>query len=171
MSLLVPLTIVTLLARGAGGLRSRVTGAPSGGWSGAVACGMAAVFVCTSLTHFLQPHRSGLVAIVPRSVPAPELAVTVSGVAEVIIAVGLVLPQTRPMAAAAAVALLIAVFPANVVAAQGVDHPHAPNTALGLRTGLQLVFLSAVGYVLGAARKSRARHHRHQIPTADRSPR
>lgn len=148
MLLLIPLTATTLLVRGIGLLRSRRTGAPDWHWSIAVAWGLSALFTSTSITHFLPPHREGLVAIVPRSLPAPEVLVTVTGIAEALLAVGLVTPRTRTVAAAASIALLAALFPANVVAAHGVDNPHAPGTALVPRLALQLVFAATATLVL-----------------------
>jgi uncharacterized membrane protein len=157
MVLLVPLSVVTLIVRAFQALRVRKIGTTSRGWPEAVGCGLAAVLASTSVTHFIQPRRSGLVAIVPRQLPAPEILVTISGLAETAIATGLVFPRSRRVAAGAAIALLLVVFPANVVAAHGVDHPNAPDTALGPRTALQLIVLSAAGYVLGAARVPRDR--------------
>ena len=43
----------------------------------------------------------------------------------------------------ASIAMLIALFPANVVAAGGVDHPAAPSTPLLPRAALQVVLLLA----------------------------
>ena len=53
--------------------------------------------------------------------------------------------------------LLVAVFPANVVAARGVPEPSAPNTPLVRRTLLQLLLLAVCGL---AARGPTAAHHR-----------
>src|SRR5882757_9206006 len=62
--------------------------------------------------HFVKPE--GFVAIVPAQLPAPLLLVQVSGVAEIAGGLGLILPQTRRLAAWGLIALFIAVFPANV---------------------------------------------------------
>lgn len=144
MILLVPLITTTLLVRVVAGwlVRRGRDGARSwASWPAAATAGMAAVFVSTSITHFIEPQRSGLIAIVPEFVPAGALVVTLTGIAELVLAVGLVTPRTRRWAALASVLFLIALFPANVVAAGGVDHPAAPSTALVPRTILQLVFI------------------------------
>lgn len=117
---------------------------PWNSWGASAAAGMGAVFVCTGLTHFLEPKRSGFEAIVPEFIPNPSLAVTLSGVAELALAAGLLTPRTRRVTALASVAFLVAVFPANVIAAAGVDHPDAPNTPRLPRTLLQLVFIGFV---------------------------
>lgn len=144
MFLLIPLILTTFLVRfGTAWLvsRGRLWANPWSSWPAAAAVGMAVVFIFTCTTHFVEPQRSGLEAIVPAFVPNPALMVTLSGVAEFVLAVGLVLPRTRRWAALAAVIFLIAVFPANVIAAGQVSHPAAPTTPLLPRTLLQLVFI------------------------------
>lgn len=150
MTLLFPLLLTTLVVRfGAGWLASRGRGAARhwASWPAAMASGMAAVFVSTAVTHFIEPQRSGLVAVVPDIIAWPELAVTLTGLAEIALAIGLVIPGIRRWAGIASILLLLALFPANIVAADGVEHPAAPSTPLLLRTALQLVFIgfSAAG--------------------------
>lgn len=155
MTLLIPLLLTTLFVRlSAGRLVSRGRSAAQhwASWPAAMATGMAVVFVCTAVTHFIEPQRSGLVAIVPDFIPFPELAVTLTGIAEIGLAIGLVTPRLRCWAGVASALLLVALFPANVVAAAGVDHPAAPSTPLALRTVLQLVF---IGFSLAALGTSR----------------
>lgn len=140
MILLVPLLTTALCVRmGAGWLagRGHRTVEAWASWRAAAAAGMAVVFVCTGITHFVEPQRSGLEAIVP----TPGLAVTFSGLIEFALAAGLIIPRTRRWAALTSMIFLIIVFPANVIAAEGVDHPAAPTTPLMPRTVLQLVFL------------------------------
>lgn len=144
MILLVPLLTTALCVRmGAGWLagRGHRTVEAWASWRAAAAAGMAVVFVCTGITHFVEPQRSGLEAIVPTVVPTPGLAVTFSGLIEFALAAGLIIPRTRRWAALTSMIFLIIVFPANVIAVEGVDHPAAPATPLIPRTILQLVFL------------------------------
>lgn len=144
MILLLPLIATTLAVRiGAGWLARRGVRASDAwaSWGAAAAAGMAVVYVCTGITHFVGPQRSGLEAIVPAFVPQPALVVAVSGLVEFVLAAGLLIPRTRRWAALASVIFLIILFPANVVAAGGVDHPAAPTTPLVPRALLQLVFL------------------------------
>nr|WP_253648009.1 DoxX-like family protein [Williamsia deligens] len=63
--------------------------------------------------HFAVPGPFD--SIEPREIPGDARSLTyASGVAEIGIGVGLLYPPTRRTAAAAAVALFVAVFPANV---------------------------------------------------------
>lgn len=145
MVLLVPLLLTTALIRfGAGWLvlRGRPTARYWASWPAAMAGGMAAVFVSTTVTHFIEPQRSGLVAILPSFVPWPELAVTLTGIAELGLAIGLIIRPTRRWAGIGAVVLLLALFPANIIAALGVSHPAAPSTPLVWRAALQLTFIA-----------------------------
>jgi len=68
--------------------------------------------VGAGINHFLVPDT--YVAMVPAYLPAPLLLVQISGVAEIAGGLGLVLPQTRRLAAWGTIALLVAVFPANL---------------------------------------------------------
>ncbi|MDG4830452.1 hypothetical protein O7627_14210 [Solwaraspora sp. WMMD1047] len=145
MILLLPLILVTGSVRVGAGWLARLGVRAAGAWASwraAAASGMAVVFVCTAATHFLEPQRSGLVAIVPSLLPAPDLLVTLTGLAELGLAAGLIVPRLRSRAALASVIFLIVIFPANVVAAAGVDHPDAPDTPLLPRTVLQLIFIA-----------------------------
>lgn len=74
---------------------------------------LAAVFyVGAGILHFRAP--AAYLKIMPPYVPWPEAMVYVSGIAEIAGGLGLLLPATRRLAAWGLVALLIAVFPANV---------------------------------------------------------
>jgi uncharacterized membrane protein len=72
----------------------------------------AALFVAGGVTHFLSP--SFYVAIVPAYLPRPLVFVHVSGAFEILFGGALLVPRFRRLAAWGLVALLIAVFPANV---------------------------------------------------------
>ncbi|WP_277542331.1 DoxX family protein [Haloarcula laminariae] len=73
---------------------------------------MAPAYVVAGLLHFVVP---GLYAqIIPPMLPAPLALVYLSGLAEVAVGLGLLWPPTRRYAAWATIALLLAVFPANV---------------------------------------------------------
>jgi uncharacterized membrane protein len=74
---------------------------------------IAAIFyIFAGVLHFLKPAM--YVKIVPPFVPWHLATVYVSGIAEVLGGVGLLIPRVRRDAAWGLVALLIAVFPANV---------------------------------------------------------
>ena len=78
--------------------------------------GLAAMFLLTGVSHH-DGMWAELVAIVPPALPAPELLITLTGVAELAGAIGLLWRPTATAAAAGLSALLIGMFPANVYAA------------------------------------------------------
>ena len=69
-------------------------------------------FVLAGSLHFIRPEF--YLRIVPPYIPRHVAIVRISGFLEILGGVGLLLPQTRRMAAWGLVALLIAVFPANI---------------------------------------------------------
>jgi uncharacterized membrane protein len=73
---------------------------------------MGPMYVVAGVLHFVVPDL--YVQIVPPRLPAALALVYLSGLAEVAVGVGVLLPRTRRYAAWATVALLVAVFPANV---------------------------------------------------------
>lgn len=70
------------------------------------------IVITTGILHFVAPDK--LVKIVPDWLPAHRTLVLASGVFEIAGGVGLLLKQTRTLAAWGLVALLAAVFPANI---------------------------------------------------------
>ncbi len=73
---------------------------------------LAAAFVVTGVLHFWVPGY--FIAIVPGWLPRPDLLVAMSGAAEVAGGVGLLVPPVRRHAGIGLIALLVAVFPANI---------------------------------------------------------
>lgn len=73
---------------------------------------MAPVYVVAGVLHFVVPEL--YVQIVPPLFPAALALVYLSGLAEIAVGIGLLIPRTRQHAAWATVALLVAIFPANV---------------------------------------------------------
>ena len=72
----------------------------------------ALLYVSAGAFHFLKPEP--YLRIIPPWVPWPSAAVLVSGWAEVVGGVGMMLPRYRRAAAWWLAALLVAVFPANL---------------------------------------------------------
>lgn len=95
------------------------------------------------MTHFVPPLRGSLVAIVPPCLPAPGLLVSITGVLELLGAVGLLVPATRFADAVCLLLLMLAMFPANVYAARMPDPPQSVTTQLSLRTAEEIVYLAA----------------------------
>jgi uncharacterized membrane protein len=136
--------LITLLA---GSIVARVVGWLGvdyvDGWTKAIAVGLAAMFALTGVAHFVPPLRGDLIAIVPPRLPAPGLLVSVTGVLEFLGAVGLLVPATRVAAALCLLVLMVAMFPANVYAAQMPNPPKSMTTRLPLRTAVEIVYLAA----------------------------
>ena len=68
--------------------------------------------IIAGVLHFIVPEL--YVQIIPPFFPAPLALVYLSGIAEIAVGVGLLVTRTRRYAAWATVALLVAIFPANI---------------------------------------------------------
>jgi uncharacterized membrane protein len=110
--------------------------------------------VGAGLNHFLDPDP--YVAMTPDALPAPLALVYISGVAEILGGLGLILERTRKLAAWGLVALLLAVFPANVNMAVN-DLPlggrDLPAWALWARLPLQAVLIAWAWWYTRPGRK------------------
>lgn len=115
---------------------------PMRSWKTASRYALAAMFVFTSISHFTST-RTDLVQMVPDVLPAPELLVTVTGVLELLGAIGLLWPRTARYAGIGLTALLVAMFPANIVAArEGLIVAGTEATPLWFRFLVQVAFIS-----------------------------
>jgi uncharacterized membrane protein len=114
-------------------------------WSGALRIALAAMFVFTAGSHFHPRMRQDLIRMVPATLPAPALLVTVTGLLELAGAIGLLVPQAVPAAAYGLMALLVAMFPANVRAArEGLSIAGRGAMPLVWRLPLQLFWIAAL---------------------------
>ncbi|HEX9104094.1 MAG TPA: DoxX family membrane protein [Polyangia bacterium] len=117
---------------------------------------MVVFMVASGIGHFAI--TDAYVAMVPASFPSPRLLVYASGVAELAGGLGLVVPWPRLRRAAAfgIIALLVAVFPANInMAVHHISPPgmHIAPAALWARLPFQALF---VAWAWWLARPSRA---------------
>jgi uncharacterized membrane protein len=99
---------------------------------------IAGLFVVAGTLHFVIPDM--YVRTVPAWVPYARAAVWLSGVAEIAGGLGMLFPATRRFAGWGLIALLVAVFPANVqmlVAARADDAGMLSIVLLALRLPLQ----------------------------------
>lgn len=113
-------------------------------WTISLRWALALMFLLTASAHFGR-RRSDLVQMVPPWIPNPALLVTLTGLAEIAGAAGLLVPRVAPWAAGGLALLLVAVFPANVHAARArLAIGGRPVTPLASRTVLQILFLAAV---------------------------
>ena len=111
-----------------------------------------AFFVAAGALHFVFPATYE--RIIPPQFGHAALLVALSGVAEIAGGVGLLIPRTRRAAGIGLLALLLAVWPANIFMA--VEAPRfaavAPAWALWARVPFQIVLLWWVAWSAGVLR-------------------
>ena len=107
---------------------------------------LAAFFVVAGLNHFLNPGP--YLAMMPPYLPWHEGLIIVSGIAEIAGGLGILIPKMRRLAGWGLIALLVAVFPANVqVALHGWPGAQIPQWTLWARLPLQGVLIAWVYWV------------------------
>ncbi|MDB5268438.1 MAG: hypothetical protein JWP58_1478 [Hymenobacter sp.] len=100
---------------------------------------LALIFVLAGIWHFV--HSATYLAIMPPMLPTPLALVYVSGVFEMLGGLGLLPARTRRLAGWGLLALLVAVFPANVYMALVHEQLHIPGWVAWGRLPLQLPLL------------------------------
>lgn len=136
------------------------------GWILRLRVAGAAMFLLTASAHW-GSMRPDLVRMVPEIFPNPELLVTLTGIAEILGAAGLLIPRVAPYAASALALLMVAMFPANVRAAQeGLTIDGTPVWGVVPRGLLQLFFIA---WMLTAGFAPIVRTRRHRSPTCPTS--
>lgn len=118
-------------------------------WQGPLRIGLAAMFLFTAVSHFHPKTRVELIAMVPASLPAPSMLVTVTGILEALGAIGLLMPPPlRTAAAYGLILMLVAMFPANMRAArEGLTVAGRRATPLVWRLPLQAFWIVALWWV------------------------
>ena len=107
---------------------------------------LAAFFVVAGTNHFLNPGP--YLAMMPPYLPWPGGLIIVSGVAEIAGGLGILIAGMRQLAGWGLIALLVAVFPANVqVALHGWPGVTIPQWTLWARLPLQVVLIAWVYWV------------------------
>lgn len=104
-------------------------------------------FVAVGVLHFA--HEDFFVGIMPPYLPFHRELVWISGVAEIAGGVGLLIPRLRAAAGWGLLALLVAVFPANVHMALNPENDYGITVSavgLYLRLPFQLVFMACVAW-------------------------
>jgi uncharacterized membrane protein len=91
---------------------------------------LSGLFVFAGAMHFVIPGR--YMGIMPAWIPYPLEIVYASGVAEMAGGVGLLIPRLRNAAAIGLIALLIAVFPANIQMLANAIHEGASTAYIAL---------------------------------------
>ncbi|MFZ0504514.1 MAG: DoxX family protein [Chthoniobacterales bacterium] len=117
-------------------------------WHESMIYALAAMFCFTAFAHF-GPMRRDLERMVPPWVPNPKVAVFVTGILEILGAIGLIIPSTRTLAGVCLILFLVAVFPANVYATRtGATLRDRPVTPLGVRGPMQLLFILLIFWAI-----------------------
>lgn len=119
---------------------------------------VAAFFIGVGVLHFVNP--APFVKIMPAWLPWHLELVYVSGVFEVLGGVGLLVPQTRRFSTWGLLALLLAVFPANINMAVNeiyLDNMPREPWLLWARLPIQFVFMALVAWVGGLWPRQSAR--------------
>ena len=101
----------------------------------------AVAFAAAGINHFINPQF--YLKMMPPVLPAPLFLVYVSGVFEILFGVLLLIPRFSRAAARLLIALLIAVFPANIYMAMNPEmFPEFSQAALYFRLPLQLILIA-----------------------------
>ena len=114
---------------------------------------LAVFFIAAGANHFRTPEL--YLGMMPAWLPWPVALNAISGAAEILGGIGLLVPRTRRLAGWGLIALLVAIFPANVHVAMlgkmpGMDF--SPLT-LWLRLPFQAVFVAAVWWIAISTRQ------------------
>jgi uncharacterized membrane protein len=107
---------------------------------------LAAIFFIVAGTfHFLKPEL--YLQIMPPYFPAPAFLVLISGGAEIAGGLSLIILPLRSAAGWGLIALLIAVFPANIYMLQHPENFHIAPWILWARLPFQGVFIAWVWFI------------------------
>ena len=110
-------------------------------WPAATRYGIALMLFFTASAHFTR-MKEDLVRMTPPWVPRPEAAVTLTGICEILGAVGILVPDLQRLAGLALIVMFVCLLPANVYAARaGLTLRGKAVTSLWLRVPMQLVFI------------------------------
>jgi uncharacterized membrane protein len=113
-------------------------------WHFALRAALGAMFLLTASAHWGK-RRADLIRMVPASVGNPGVWITLTGIAEIAIAVGLQIRTLAPWVAVIAVVMLCCLFPANMKAArERLTILRKPVLSVGPRLLIQLVFIAAL---------------------------
>jgi uncharacterized membrane protein len=113
-------------------------------WQNALRAALGVMFLLTASAHWGR-RRPDLIRMVPRVFGDGGRWVSLTGVAEMLIAVGLQIPQAAISVAVMAAMMLTCVFPANVKAArERLTIGGRPVPGVGARLAMQVVFILAL---------------------------
>jgi uncharacterized membrane protein len=136
------------------GMRRQLIDHPneSAALSGARRAGLGFVFLwffIGGIAHFVATDLE--MTIMPPSIPWPRAAVLVSGIFELLGAMGLLIPRCRAAAGCGLFLLTLAVTPANVYMLEHADLFKIPYWLLVVRMPVQAALLALIAWSSGAA--------------------
>ena len=105
---------------------------------------LALMFCLTASAHWGK-RRPDLIRMVPPALPHPDWLVSITGVLEILGAIGLLVPNTARAACICLAVMLVALFPANIRAARQqltIAGQRVPN--LPVRGLIQVVFIGTL---------------------------
>lgn len=118
---------------------SKALNLPDGIWKKLVLLGLSAFFINVGIDHFINPDF--YLSIMPPAFPLHLEAVYISGLFEVLGGLGVLIPRFRKFSGWGLIALLIAVYPANIYMALTPEaFPDVPLSALYIRLVFQFIF-------------------------------
>jgi uncharacterized membrane protein len=101
------------------------------------------LFIVAGANHFVSPDSYQ--AMMPPFLPWPMALVSISGAAEILGGAGVLVPQVRRFSGWGLIALLVAVFPANIFAAMhGINGGALERVILIARLPFQVVLIAWV---------------------------
>ena len=113
-------------------------------WQLSLRAALGVMFLLTATAHWGR-RRPDLIRMVPPALGNAGLLVTLTGVAEILIAIGLEVPRIALLVAFDAAVMLVCIFPANAKAArEKLTIGGRPVPPLVPRLLIQMVFLAAL---------------------------
>ena len=108
---------------------------------------IALFFLAGGIAHFV--YTDFFILAMPEYISHHEELVIISGVFEILGAVGILIPQTRLWAGYGLIALIIAVFPANInMALHPENHENLSELLLYIRLPFQFLFIWFVWWTM-----------------------
>ncbi|MFE9277242.1 DoxX family protein [Paenibacillus glucanolyticus] len=113
-------------------------------WVTSLRFAVAIMFLVAASAHWGR-LRGDLIAMMPPRIPNAQILISLTGILEIAGAIMLLIPATAMAASTGLALMLLAMFPANIYAAQKkLTLGGKPVTPIGARTIMQMLFLAAV---------------------------
>ncbi len=117
-------------------------------WQACALWALAVMLLFTASAHFTST-KEDLIKMVPSQLPFLRQLVFITGLLEILGAIGLLIPQVRPAAGICLALLFVALLPANIHAALNqVPLRGRPATPLWLRVPMQLLLIGLALWAL-----------------------